>query len=215
MDRIVSMLKKPASFIIWVSLAAFGGFYLLSVIAGMADSDVGGILGGLLQIVVILGIVGGYVTAAILKKENVTKVLGVSMLSFYIVSELLQFQDIWFGSALGAVVVYNVFNLIALIALAAAVVVYLVGVFFDKGKVGKLLKIIALGGLGTYALLVLICTMVHFSYLDFWGDVMAAIAYLLVLPAVILGYLLLCMPDGPTEPMGEADPEPNEEAPQE
>lgn len=220
MDKLVSLIKKPARLITMLSLGGYALFYSLYLIGMMAAlGDVGIIFGGLFSLIIVLGLVCCYIFAIIKHKTVAAKTIGVALLAYYIVNALFTFRGIYF-SGNGANVAHNVFLFIALLALLVSVFIFVAGLFLDKFRSGKILRIVSFCGIAAFVLFALIANFIDFANAGAWYAVMYILADILVLPAVLLGFLIICVPSDPAPEIDsesnpiEPEPTPEENEPE-
>ena len=212
MNRIISLIRRPAKLIIIISLCAYLLFDFIFSVGLMAGGGAGTIFGSLMYFIVSIGLVGGLILALLLKKNRASLVLGSMLLAYkvitYVVAPRSRVLD---APGDGGMVAYDVFLLLSTICLMAALAIYVIGLFFHLDRFGKITRIIGLCGMAAFFLLTMISQFIYMGiavkYLGdgAWVSVMSALSEIFLLPAILLGYLLLCVPE--VEEKKEPEPE--------
>lgn len=201
MDKLVSLLKKPAKLIIVIALAVY---VLCNTIVALATLGDGGI-GGFFYLLVLLGLVGSAIVALALKKDETARVLGVCLLAYFAIGEAISIRNSNFDTGVDSLNAYSVFRFIALMPLIAVLAFFVLGIFFKPIKGNKTIATVGLILVACYIVFDLIASLIYFGVLgDMYRDNLGRAWHLIIdnigsialSPAVLFGYLLLCYDDG-------------------
>ena len=208
MDKIISLLRRPARIVIMCSAAAYLLFMFLYSIGRMGGASGDVIAGGILFIIASLSLGGAYIFALVKKNDEAAKVIGAVFLGYIGVNALygLLYGGNSYPDSAAATASY-VFNLIANLC-AVAVIGLLVARLFVKGLTSKsVLRTVEFSLVAIYATFRLVAICCSFgSYAFFqreygfsvpWFDIMHDIADILILPAILIGYVVLFIPVEP------------------
>ena len=210
MDKIISVLRRPARLIVLISLGVYAFCQMLFGFGNMGDAP----LGGFFYVLVLVLLVGGEIFAVAAKKNKAAVVIGSCLLAFYAISHLFGLAEVTFDTGLNSLNAYYVFTFMAGLALLLVAVLFVLGLFVEKLAGNPVVRTIGLIGMAAFVLLALIAGFIYFGVLgDMYGDhmvwyvVFSAIGSIAVLPAVLLGYILLCIPESGEQPKPEQQPE--------
>ena len=204
MDKIISLLRRPARIVIMCSAAAYLLFMFLYSIGRMGGASGDVIAGGILFIIASLSLGGAYIFALVKKNDEAAKVIGAVFLGYIGVGAIFEFLGIGIGNPeSGAVVARYIFDLLANLC-AVAVIGLLIARLFVKGLTSKsVLRTVEFSLVAifvTFRLVAICCTFGINALYGFsapWFDIMYDIADILILPAILIGYVVLFIPVEP------------------
>ena len=218
MNRFFTLLRRPARMIAMISVCAYAFFTILAVFGNLAGgASFGQVLGTLSFFVMLIGLAGGYVFACIKRKDDACRFLGFLLLGYIVGRNVMGLVAGFYDSGSGAYNVYLVFDFLAAICASGALVLELLKLFLEKFKENKIVFIIEVCLVGAYAFFSLIGIFCLIGAEAGWGspwtNYMSNIASILLLPAILIAFVLLFVPEGKT-PL-DAEPAKAEEAPAE
>ena len=190
MDKIISILKKPAR---WVVIGGLGTALVFSLLHAIGYMTYGlgahGVIGALLYMLVITALFGSCIAAMLLRREAVARTLGVLLLGYIIISDLMGLLALGFGDT-----AVSVINLIALLALMATGAFYLITLVLPNSKAINILRLVSVCGLATYVALHFVALCVSFKDLGNYGngawiEVMSILSGFGMLAFLLFGYI--------------------------
>lgn len=196
MDKVISALKKPASWIVVGSLGAVALFELLYAVGYMSYAqNAGTIFGALFTMLVVLVLCAAEIFAILTKRQQAARTLGVLLLGYMVLSYCFNAIGA-FGTGGGKA--YGIIELIALVFLIVSGGIALCGMLFPQTKSIKALPVIAFCGMALFCVLHLIAVCTEFGglgdYQEYaWVFVMAILSGIARIPAVLFGYLLIAV----------------------
>ena len=194
MDKVISALKKPASWIVVGSLGAVALFELPYAVGYMSYAqNAGTIFGALFSMLVVLALCAAEIFAILTKRQQAARTLGVLLLGYMVLSYC--FNAI---SAFGGGRAYGIIELIALVFLIVSGGIALCGMLFPQTKSIKVLPVIAFCGMALFCVLHLVAVCTEFGglgdYQEYaWVFAMAILSGIARIPAVLFGYLLIAV----------------------
>ena len=200
MDKLVLTLKKPAKLLLLIFVGVYALFELLHAIGIMATGALDGVFGGLFFLVAFGGLVAALIVALIKKNDNAARLVGLAYFGFLAVRTIYGFLngDIY-GTELGQAVL--AFDILAALAGVTIFAFVILGAFSDKIKNNKTLDLVALCLLFGYICLSFLARILEFGvfgqfahdydYKFPWYVIVGTIADLVLLGAILFGYLLL------------------------
>ena len=206
----------------WLGLGLLGTFYLLKVLVIIgqmaAYGSVGYILVGLIDLVIISGLVGADLLCLFTNRKQELGKLAIGYLTYFVISKALSLGQAASEAAIehdALLTTSTVFVILGYLAILGVLVLYVLEIFFPK--FGEFKKYIGFAFLGYFALmtLALVFAIIHLA-LDgaTWFVFITDINEFFVLPLLVLGMYFVCANDklmGAAAPA--AEPEAKEEAP--
>ncbi len=222
MNKIIEAIKKPAK---WILVGALGTWALLNVVIGFGNfgGGVDSAFGGLLYVLVVSGLAGATLYALIADKKEIARLLGITLLGYFIISRLLDGLNAFgwpFDSLAWAAGSFNFIALLCLLGTAAITVLCMLAPKFSN----KTMHLVAFCGIAGYTALKFLSCCLDFGSLGRYGDgawlqALSIIGDIALIVAVFVGYIVLGLkgdefeaaaPAAVEEP---AEAEPVEEAP--
>ena len=218
MNKILSILRKPARLIIMVSICAYALFTLLGAFANMGG-EFGTVLGRLLFVLALLGLVGAFIFAWVKRNDDAMRYIGIAFFAFWGIRCVYQLAGGAYDAGDGVATAYTVFGFLAAICGCAVFGLEIARKFLGsrlaKGVI-MIVEVSLVAGYVTFTLVEQCCYMGVAGKYDYgWGSFMDAIASILILPAVLVGFVCLFVPADAivNESVSENEEAPLEEAP--
>ena len=208
MDTFLSNLRKPAKLLVMIFAGAYALFQLLYAIGIMSQGGTDLVFGGLLFLLLFIGLVGVLLFSLITKKEKPAKLIGYVFFSFIFLQSLFGLLNgVQDDSAVASMIF--IFDIFATLCLVAVFALILLKTFSEKLATNKIITIIQLGFAASFLLFTLIARFLEFGvYGEIakawdteipWYYIMKTISNILVLPALMFGYILLFTKKSNTE----------------
>lgn len=220
MNKFFTLLRKPARMIAMISAGAYAFFSMLAAFGSLGGAEFGEVLGTLLFVIMLTGLVGGYIFACIKRKDEICRFIGFLLLAYMAGRNVMSLPNGAYNSGSDAFNAYLVFSFLAAICASGVLALVLLKMFIEKLKQNKILFIVEVCLVGSFALFDLISVFCLIGHEAGWGagwaSYMSDIAHILFLPAILIAFVLLFVPEGQTpldtevakeEPVVEEKPE--------
>ncbi|MDY4186954.1 MAG: zinc ribbon domain-containing protein [Candidatus Borkfalkiaceae bacterium] len=202
MNEFISNLRKPAKLFILIFAGAYALFELLYAIGIMSQGGTDLIFGGLFFLLFFVGLVIILFFALIKKNEKVSKMIGYIFFSFIFLQSLYGLLN---GKRTdsGVSTAMFVFDILATLFVMANFCFIILKTTIEKLRNNKTINIIQLSCLAGFLFCTLVARSLEFGvygqFANAWGiavpwyEIMRIISDILVLPALMFGYILLFM----------------------
>lgn len=200
MEKIVSILRKPAKMLVLVFVCAYALLKLLYAIGVMANGGVDTIFGGLFFIVCFGGLSAALIIALLKKNEKATKLIGTmyfAYLAFRLVYGLLGGD----GYGLAVSEAMWTFDLIAALCGITIFAFTILKTFIQKLEGNKTIEIVTIFVLCGFILFSLLARILEFgvygqvakeyNYKYPWYTIVNNIGDIFILGAILFGFILL------------------------
>lgn len=217
MNKILSILRKPARLIIMVSICAYALFTLLGAFADFGG-NFGSVLGGLLFVLVLLGLVGAFIFAWVKRNDDAMRYIGIAFFAYWGIRAFYRLSIGAYDAGDGVATAYSIFGFLAAICavgvLGLEIARKFLGSLLAKGVI-MIVEVCLVAGFVTFTLVEECCYMGMAGKYEYgWGSFMGAIGSILILPAVLVGFVCLFVPaDAIMNDAASDDDAPVEEAP--
>ncbi|MBO4694903.1 MAG: hypothetical protein J5656_03140 [Clostridia bacterium] len=226
MEKIISILRKPAKWIVVGSVGAYALLEILYAIGRMANGGGEAVVGGLFFLICFGGLAAALLYSILTNKEKAARYIGCMLFAFLairLVYNLLSGDN--FGTDI-SLASYS-FDFIARISAMAILAIVILKLFMEKLEGNKVIDIVVYACLASFIFFSFLARILEIAaYADFehqyeyyqmpWYLYVDIIAELLILPGYLFGYILLFTKDQPVEVKAEEEPaESKEEVPAE
>ena len=200
MDKLISNLRKPAKLFILIFAGAYALFELLYAIGIMSQGGTDLIFGGLFFLLFFVGLVIILFFALIKKNEKASKMIGYMFFSFIFFKSLYGLLNGELTDSGGSAIMF-VFDILATLCVMAIFCFIILKTNIEKWGNNKTINIIQLSCLAGFLFCTLVARSLEFGvyghFANVWGiavpwyEIMRIISDILVLPALMFGYILL------------------------
>ena len=198
MNKIILALRRPARLIIIISIAAYATFEFLATVAGMGG-DFGSVLGQLLYLAALAGLIGGFVFAWVKRNDAAMRYIGIIMFAFWGVRAFYRLATGAPGTGVGALTAYYVFGFLAALCGVGVLGLAIAKQFFANLTAKRVVMIIEIALVASFVFFTLI---EQFCFMGFagdngygWGAFMDSIGQIMLLPAMLVGFVCLFVPE--------------------
>lgn len=206
MDKILSVLRKPAKLVLMILVGVYALFEFLYAVGVMDNGDGGAIAGGFFFLIFFFGLVAALIFALIKKNDKAARLIGIIFFGFLALRILYGFLGgVGYGSEIGQAV--YAFDFLAALSAMAILVIVILKTFIEKLKDNKILDIVCIACLGGYLFFSLLARLLEFGvYADipseyvkyYWYFIVGNIGDIVLLGVVLFGYILLFTKEKPT-----------------
>ena len=201
MEKIISLLRKPAKWIVVGSVGAYALLEILYAIGRMTNGGGEAVVGGLFFLICFGGLAAALLFSIITNKEKAARHIGCMLFAFLairLVFNLLSGDN--FGTSI-SLASYS-FDFIARISAMVIIVIVILKLFLEKLEGNKVLDIVVYACLASFIFFSFLARILEIAaYADFeheheyynmpWYFYVDIIAELLILPGYLFGYILL------------------------
>ena len=221
MEKIISILRKPAKWIVVGSVGAYALLEILYAIGRMTNGGGEAVVGGLFFLICFGGLAAALLYSILTNKEKAARYIGCMLFAFLairLVYNLLSGDN--FGTDI-SLASYS-FDFIARISAMAILAIVILKLFMEKLEGNKVIDIVIYACLASFIFFSFLARILEIAaYADFehqyeyyhmpWYLYVDIIAELLILPGYLFGYILLFTKDQPAEAKVEEAPAESEE----
>ena len=221
MEKIISILRKPAKWIVVGSVGAYALLEILYAIGRMTNGGGEAVVGGLFFLICFGGLAAALLYSILTNKEKAARYIGCMLFAFLairLVYNLLSGDN--FGTDI-SLASYS-FDFIARISAMVILAIVILKLFMEKLEGNKVIDIVVYACLASFIFFSFLARILEIAaYADFehqyeyyhmpWYLYVDIIAELLILPGYLFGYILLFTKDQPAEAKVEEAPAESEE----
>ena len=199
MEKILSVLRKPAKLVLMILVGVYALFEFLYAVGVMDNGDGGAIAGGFFFLIFFFGLVAALIFALIKKNDKAARLIGIIFFGFLALRILYGFLGgVGYGSEIGQAV--YAFDFLAALSAMAILVIFILKTFIEKLKDNKVLDIVCIACVGGYLFFSLLARLLEFGvYADipseyvkyYWYIIIGNIGDIVLLGVVLFGYILL------------------------
>ena len=215
MDKILSVLRKPAKLIVLICVAAYTLFELLYTIGIMTDGDEASIVSALFFLICFGGLAAALIFALVKQNTKVSRFIG-TMLFGYLAIRLMYSLLNGGGAGTDISAAIFAFDFLAELSAMAVLAIVILRLFMEKLNDNKVLDIVSIVCVGAYILFEMISYFLVFGLYGYyakeydyhveWYFIIGNLASLVLLGAILFGYILLFTKDeGSKEEPKEVD----------
>ena len=221
MEKIISILRKPAKWIVVGSVGAYALLEILYAIGRMTNGGGEAVVGGLFFLICFGGLAAALLYSILTNNEKAARYIGCMLFAFLairLVYNLLSGDN--FGTDI-SLASYS-FDFIARISAMVILAIVILKLFMEKLEGNKVIDIVIYACLASFIFFSFLARILEIAaYADFehqyeyynmpWYFYVDIIAELLILPGYLFGYILLFTKDKPAEAKVEEAPAESEE----
>lgn len=199
MEKILSVLRKPAKLVLMILVGVYALFEFLYAVGVMDNGDEGAIAGGFFFLIFFFGLVAALIFALVKKNDKAARLIGIIFFGFLALRILYGFLGgVGYGSEIGQAV--YAFDFLAALSAMAILVIFILKTFIEKLKDNKVLDIVCIACLGGYLFFSLLARLLEFGvYADipseyvkyYWYIIIGNVGDIVLLGVVLFGYILL------------------------
>ncbi len=199
MEKILSVLRKPAKLVLMILVGVYALFEFLYAVGVMDNGDGGAIAGGFFFLIFFFGLVAALIFALVKKNDKAARLIGIIFFGFLALRILYGFLGgVGYGSEIGQAV--YAFDFLAALSAMAILVIFILKTFIEKLKDNKVLDIVCIACLGGYLFFSLLARLLEFGvYADipseyvkyYWYIIIGNVGDIVLLGVVLFGYILL------------------------
>ena len=225
MNKIISVLRKPAKWIVIGSIGAYTLFEILYVIGRMTVGGVDAIFGGLFFMICLGGLAAALIFAMIKGNEKVSKLIGCILFAYLAINLIYKLMSgvSYDGGAIAESIYAFVF--LSTISGLAVFAIVILRAFIEKLEDNKILDIVSVAGVVGFIFFSLLACFLEFGIYGYynshyqyytvpWYWIVETLGQILLLPAILFGYILLFTKESAqqeTESTEETEDAPTEE----
>ncbi len=222
MNKIISVLRKPAKWVVIGSIGAYVLMYLLYAIGRMAAGATDTVFGGLFFIICFGALAAALIFAMIKGNAKVSRLLGCILFAYLAIR--LVYSLLSGVSYDGGAIAESMFafDFLATISGLAVFAIVILRAFIEKLEDNKILDIVSIAGVAGFIFFTLLARFLEFGVYGYynshyqyytvpWYWIVETLGQILLLPAILFGYILLFTKDQPAEAKVEEAPAESEE----
>ena len=202
MDKIISVLRKPAKWVVIGSIGAYVLMYLLYAIGRMSAGATDAVFGGLFFIICFGALAAALIFAMIKGNAKVSRLLGCILFAYLAIR--LVYSLLSGVSYDGGAIAESMFafDFLATISGLAVFAIVILRAFIEKLEDNKILDIVSIAGVAGFIFFTLLARFLEFGIYGYynshyqyytvpWYWIVETLGQILLLPAILFGYILL------------------------